>query len=326
MLRARAMVALAMLVLVGMSLAHAAPALAKRCGDAVDGADVPCACGDFVVSNLTLSAADPVVHATCAQDGLIVRAEDGRGSIRIDLNGFTLRGQGAGSGIQVIDGGPGGARIVSSRGSAVLSGFDDGITARGSDGIALLEDVVVRASRRDGVRLSGRGYLVRRVAVEQARRDGFSLTGDGFEVYGTRASDCGRFGYSLMGDSAIVGRPGDGNLAERSGTAGFNVMGIGHTIEECTARDGRKAGVALQATRVDLRGCAAFDNGTDGISGVGSRWQLAGNRAEGNGGDGLRARGPGMVDAGGNRGAGNRGGERQRDVVQCAIGDQPCAL
>jgi hypothetical protein len=104
------------------------------------------------------------------------------------------------------------------------------------------------------------------------------------------------------------------------------VMGIGHTIEACTARNGRKAGVALQATRIDLRGCAALDNGTDGISGVGSRWQLADNRADGNGGDGLRARGPGMIDAGGNRGSGNQGGERQRDVVQCSIGDAPCAL
>jgi hypothetical protein len=326
MLRARGLAGWAVLLIAATWLASAAPASAKRCGDAVDGEDVPCACGDLVVSNLTLSAADPVTADVCAEDGLVVRAEEGRGAIRVDLHGFTLRGNGVGSGVQVVDGGPGGARIVSSGGTALLVGFDDGITARGSDGVALLEDVTVRASRRDGVRLNGRGYLVRRVAAEQVRRDGFSLTGDGFEVYGTRASDSGRFGYSLMGDSAIVGRPGDGNLAERSGTAGFNVMGIGHTLEACTARDGRKAGVALQATRIDLRGCAALGNGTDGISGVGSRWQLADNRAEGNGGDGLRARGPGMIDAGGNRGSGNQGGERQRDVVQCSIGDAPCAL
>ncbi|MDX2170613.1 MAG: right-handed parallel beta-helix repeat-containing protein [Deltaproteobacteria bacterium] len=325
MLRARAVATWAVLAVAGTWLATM-PAFAKRCGDAVDGADVPCACGDFVVSNLTLSAADPVTHTVCPQDGLVVRSEDGRGAIRVDLHGFTLRGSGVGSGLQVVDGGPGGARIVSGGGSALLIGFDDGVTARGSDGIALLEDVVVRGSHRDGVRLGGRGSLLRRVVVEQAKRDGFSLSGDGFEVFATRASDSGRFGYSVMGDSGTIGRPGDGNVAERSGMAGFNIMGIGHVIEACVARDGRKAGVALQATRLDVRGCTAQGNGTDGISGIGSRWQLADNRADDNGGDGLRARGPGMIDAGGNRGSGNAGGERQRDVVQCSIGGAPCAL
>ena len=304
----------------------AAPTQAVLCGDAVGGVDVPCDCGDVVVSSLTLDDADPVTRTVCANDGLIVRAAGARAAIRVDLRGYTLRGSGRGSGVDVDDGGPGGTRIVSEGGPATLLGFDDGVTARGPEAVALLQDVVVRGSRRDGVRISGRGYVIRRVVVEQARRDGFNLGGDAFEVLATRASDCGRFGYSLMGDSGIVGRADAGNLAERSGMAGFNVMGTGHVLEACTARDGRKAGVTLQASRLDVRGCDATGNGSDGIAGVGSGWLLSDNRADGNGGDGLRARGPGMVDAGGNRGAGNQGEGRGRDVAQCVIGGAPCAL
>ena len=301
----------------------AAPAAATLCGDAVDGHDVPCACGDVLVSSVVLDG-DPVTAEICPRDGLLVRAQDGRSAMRIDLHGHTLRGSGAGTGLRVLDGGPGGARIVSTGGAATIERFADGITARGAQGVALIEDVRVRGSSSDGLRISGRGFVVRRVVVEEVKRDGFSFTGAGFEVSETRASDCGRFGYSVMGHSAIVGRPGGGNLAERSGTAGFNVMGNGHTLEACTARDGHKDGLALLATHLEVRDCAATGNAGDGIGGVGSGWQLAGNRAEGNGGDGLSARGPGMVDGGGNRGDDNRGTGRERSVVQCVIGSAPC--
>jgi hypothetical protein len=320
---ARSVVAAA---LVGLAV----PAGAKLCGDTVDGRDVPCACGDVLVSSVVLDA-DPVTTEVCRRDGLIVRAQAGGSPIRIDLHGWTLRGSGAGTGLRVLDGGPGGARIVSGGGSATIERFGDGITARGADGVALIEDVLVRGSSSDGVRVSGHAFVIRRVAVEQVKRDGFSFTGAGFEVSDTRASDCGRFGYSVMGQSGIIGRPGSGNVAERSGTAGFTIMGNGHTLEACTARDGHKDGVALLATKLDVRGCEATGNAGDGIAGVGSHWQLAGNRADGNGGDGLSARGPGMVDGGGNRGADNRGTdnrgtERARAVVQCAIGSAPCGL
>src|SRR5512143_1309477 len=76
-------------------------AAAKPCGDDVDGVDVPCACGDLVVSNLALGD-DPVAGAPCAQDGLIVRAPDERRSLLIDLRGRTLRGSGNGAGIRVV--------------------------------------------------------------------------------------------------------------------------------------------------------------------------------------------------------------------------------
>jgi hypothetical protein len=314
----------ALAVLVGV-LGLVDGAAAKRCGDDVDGVDVPCACGDVVVASTVLRD-DPVTAAVCPHDGLLIRAEDERVSLVLDLAGHTLRGRRAGAGLRVLNGGPGGALIVSDAGPAMVADFDDGVVGRGGDAIALLQDLAVRNSRRDGVRITGRNFAVRRVSVAGAERDGFALGGSGFEISDTRAEDCGRFGYFVMGDSAIVGGEGNGNVADRSGTAGFSLMGAGHTLAECRARGGRKDGVVLQAARLDVRGCEARDNAGDGISGTGSGLHLAGNVALDNGGDGVLVRGPRLVDGGGNRGAGNRGDGRERAAVQCAIGGAPCAL
>lgn len=311
-------------VAVGAGL-WAAPLAAKLCGDDVDGRDVPCACGDVVVSSVALGN-DPILDGACPHDGLIVRAPDAARTVVIDLQGHTLRGRGTGVGIRLVAGGPGGARVVSSGGTASIVGFQDGIVGRGDDAIALVEDVVVTASGRDGLRVAGPEFEIRRTEVRGAKRDGFALGGRGFLIVQTRASDCGRYGYFVMGDAAQIGQPGAGNVAERSGNDGFNVMGAGHALAECVALSGHKAGVHLQATQLDVRGCRAADNGSDGIEGLGNYWHLAGNDAQRNGGNGITVRGEGLVDEGGNRGSDNRGQERARAAVQCTIGGKPCVL
>ena len=321
-LRPARVVALALLALAVGLVDRAA---AKRCGDDVDGVDVPCACGDEVVASTVLTD-DPVTATLCPHDGLLIRAEDERVSLLLDLGGHTLRGRHGGVGLRVVAGGPGGARIVSRAGVATLEDFDDGVVGRGRDAVALVQDLVVRGSRRDGVRVTGRDFVVRRVTVAGAHRDGFALGGTGFEISDTRAEDCGRFGYLVMGDSGIIGGQGAGNVADRSGMAGFSLMGSGHTLAECRARGGRKDGVVLQAARLDVRGCESRDNAGDGISGTGNGLHLEGNVALDNGGDGVVVRGPRMIDGGGNRGAGNRGAGRERAAVQCAIGGAPCLL
>ncbi len=313
------------LVSVVLGFVLGGPAAAKFCGDDVSGRDIACACGDVLVSDLTLGD-DPITRQTCPHDGLVVRVDEDGGAIEIDLAGRTLRGAGAGVGLRVLSGGPGGARIVSRNGPATLEGFDDGIAGRGTDAVALVQDVVIRGSRRDGLRLTGRQYVLRRITVEGAGRDGFALGGAGFEVTDTRALDCRRYGYFVMGDSGVIGGDGAGNSAERSGTAGFNFMGAGHTLAACRANGGRKDGVALHATDMDVRGCEARDNGGDGITGVGGRVRVQDNTARDNGGDGLLLRGPGLIDAGGNRASGNRGATRQRGVVQCAVNGIDCTL
>ena len=303
-----------------------AAALAALCGDDVDGRDVPCACGDVVVSSVVLGP-DPVVQGPpCPHDGLIVRAPEARRGLVVDLRGATLRGRGDGVGLRIVAGGRGGAHVISSAGTATIADFTDGIVARGPDTVALIEDLVISNSQRDGLRVSGSDFEIRRVEVHSARRDGFALGGSDFRIAETRAGDCGRFGYSVMGKGGQIGRPGAGNMAERSGFAGFNVMGAGHVLADCTAAFGRKSGVHLQAFGLDVRGCRATDNGGDGIEGLGNHWRLGGNEALRNAGDGITVRGVGLVDDGGNRGAANRGEERARAAVQCAISGAPCVL
>ena len=129
-----------------------------------------------------------------------------------------------------------------------------------------------------------------------------------------------------MGHGAEIGRGGGGNIAERSGDAGFNVMGGGHAITECTATFGRKSGVHLQVVDIDLRGCRASDNGGDGIEGVGNYWRIGSNEALRNAGDGIAVRGVGLVDEGGNSGSDNGAGTESREAVQCAISGRPCTL
>jgi hypothetical protein len=66
-------------------------------------------------------------------------------------------------------------------------------------------------------------------------------------------------------------------------------------------------------------------NAANGLEGHGAHWRLGGNVAKNNGGDGIRARGVGMIDAGGNRGSGN-GYLVRADAVQCLIGGNPCTV
>lgn len=314
-------------VLAALALLLAAaphPALAKLCGDDVGGRDVPCACGDTVVSNLVLSN-DPVASTVCPSDALLVRAPEAAEGVTIDLRGKTLRGSGRGTGVWVLAGGPGGARVSSGGSRAVIEGFYDGVVAHGPDTIALLEDLTVRGCKRDGVRIGSAGYQVRAVEVESAGRDGFALSGSGWQIASTRATGNGRHGYMIMGQGGSIGTPWAGNTAENNRHTGFSVMGAGHQLLGCTASNNMKDGLMVRGAGIEMHACVARANGNDGIAGMGNEWRLSGNRADDNGANGLVARGTNMLDEGGNGGSGNRGGGQQRPVQQCEIGGAPCA-
>ena len=304
-------------------LAAARPAAAKFCGDDVAGADVPCDCGDIVVSNLTL-ADDPVTSTECGGDGLVVRAPEASAGVTVDLNGKTLRGGKRGTAIWVVDGGPGGVRVVSSGGRAAIEGFRDGIVARTAQVVALVENVNVRRCSRDGVSLGGADYQVRAVDVSDAGRDGFALGGRYYRCDGTSAVRSGRFGYFIDGQNGTIGRVQAGNTAEQSGNDGFHIMGSGMRLNLCVATGNRKDGVTLRGAGHEVTACDARGNAHDGISGEGANLAFYANGAEDNGRDGLAVTGGHLVDGGGNSGSGNRGEGLQRPAIQCEIGSAPC--
>lgn len=303
--------AFAMLVL----LLGAEMAVGKLCGDDVDGRDVPCACGDVVVSDLVLDD-DPVAVTVCDGDGLLVRATS-TDRVSIDLAGKTLRGRGEGHGILVVHGG-GGAHVTGGPQRAVIEGFDHGVVAAGGE-LGLLENVDIRNVVHDGVRLRGDG-TVRQCTVTRAGRDGFSFSGRFYRATGNRSRENGRHGFMLMGHGGTL----TDNEAQRCGGAGFLVTGAGHSIETCVAEACAKNGLELVTSGAVIRACVATGNGASGIEGHGSGWRLADNAATGNHEHGIKARGPDMIDDGGNSGSDN-GAKAPDRFEQCRVGDAPCA-
>jgi hypothetical protein len=303
---------------------YGAAALATLCGDDVGGRDVPCACGDTVVSDLTLSG-DPIAADTCVSDGLIVRALDATAAITIDLAGHTLQGKGNGTGILVIYGGPGGARIVSSGTRATIEEFRDGVSAHGGDSLSALEDVIVLRSARDGVRVHADGYQVRNVDARASGRDGFAIMGSRFRVVGTLAGANARNGYFVMGRNGMLGLTGQENAARGNGAAGFMIGGDTHQIADCIASMNNKEGLHLFGDGHDVIDCQSDDNLGDGFMGMGNRWRVGGNSASNNGGNGIYIRGPNLTDLGRNVGRGNGSLiAPPRTVVECEINGVAC--
>lgn len=301
-------------------LLHAALACAKLCGDDVQGQDVPCACGDTLVSSVVLTD-DPVTHTVCPGDGLIVRPS-GVSGITVDLNGQTIRGSGRGAGLWVL---AGGARVMSTAQPAHIEHFRDGVAAQGDDALRLLENVVIASSGRDGVRVHGANYIVNATQVIDALHDGFALGGHDFLITATRAAHSGRYGYFVMATRGTIGTPGAGNTSQGSGEAGFNVTGMSVYMSDCTAINAADNGIEIGATNVALAGCVAADNLKSGIVGDGGSWYLRNNQAVGNGYDGLVVHAVTAIDEGGNSGADNRGERWHRPAIQCSVDGAPCA-
>jgi hypothetical protein len=188
------------------ALLFAAPAGAT-CGDDVEGSRVPCKCGDVVVSDTTLQPTDPVVSGRCPADGLIVRAESGAKSIRLDLAGLSLLGSGHGTGIRVLDGGDEGATIVAGEGktSAEVVGFGTGFRARGQRSVRELRGVAFTANARNGVTLRGANTDVVDVKAERNGGDGMRIGGRNPRIENVEAQQNGRFGLRVTSPGADVG-------------------------------------------------------------------------------------------------------------------------
>jgi hypothetical protein len=313
------------------ALLGAGRAAAKNCGDDVSGQDVPCACGDTVVSSVALGT-DPILDAPCPADGLLVRVADTRSGVTVDLRGSTIRGQGRGIGIWVLNGGKGGARIVSTGAVGTVESFNDGVFGKGNDSISLVENVMAKRSGRDGIRVMADGYEVRNAFASDSGRDGFAVMGNDFRVSGTRAENSGRAGYWVMGMESTIGAPDARVVTAGAGYHGFFLMGWGIKVQNCEATGSGKDGVHLTGMHIEVHDCVVAENGDDGIgTGGGGAWSLSGNKALNNDGNGILINGPYdavrgayNADAGGNSGTGNKGLGQTGPAIQCQISGRPC--
>jgi hypothetical protein len=299
------------------------PALAAVCGDNVGGQDIPCGCGDTVVSSLVLTD-DPVTTERCKRHGLIVSAGRTQTGVEIDLNGKTLRGSGKGAGLWVTSGGRDGVRIVSNNGQALIEGFRDGIAGRTRGTVNTIDNVILSGSVRDGVHVFSDRVQIRDSQAYNSGRDGFYVRGEAWMLKDLRASNSRRHGIKALGEAGTLGVNRSGVTVESSGGTGISVMGIGHRVIDCVAIGGRADGVETTGAYHEVTGCLAVDNDGVGIKGSSHFSRVRNCRAEHNFQGGILFVDSGALDGGGNVGLEN--GETGTGAVakQCEIGGAPC--
>lgn len=240
---------------------------AGLCGDDVAGSDVPCACGDTLVSSVVLGD-DPIVQGTCASDGLLVHAPERTAPIIIDLNGAALRGGNEGVAIRVAQPGTGGVTIVSRRAMGQILGFRDAIVADQPDTLRQAENLWIQGCAQDGVRVAGSGTRLRLIEVRSCARDGFVVRGNDWDLHDLRAAECGRAGFSFSGFNGRLGNTGAGLMAESNRGAGFVLMGSGHELVDCYAAGNQGDGIHLNGVRLEVFGCLSTNNGGYGVGGA----------------------------------------------------------
>jgi hypothetical protein len=219
----RFLAALSAVLVWASSLIFLAASALADCGDSIDGARVPCRCGDIVIADTRLQPDDPVVTERCPADGLVVRASVQARAVVVDLNGQEIRGSGVGTGVRILHGGVEGAEIVGGVGSVpgVISGFREGVRSTRPDGLRLLTHVVVRESREAGVVVRGNRALIESVRVEGNGGDGLRASGRSVDLFGVKADGNGGRGVrdrARAGERDVTSQPN--RVGDSSGGGG----------------------------------------------------------------------------------------------------------
>jgi hypothetical protein len=229
--------------------------------------------------------------------------------------------------LRVQSGGDDGVHIFSSRGSALVEGFRDGLVSQASRfGVAEIHAVRFRSQERDGIRIYGDGLLLRDIEVAGAQRDGVFVRGDGWVVENVVVRQNGRHGLAVMGTGNLLRSPGDGASvrAEANAADGIRLWGDGNLLFDCVAASNGASGVGLNGVRLDVRRCEAVANGDGGLRGSASLSRFYGNVAVDNLDAGIGVHGHEVFDAGANFGDGNSTPQPGAEPVQCRLGLEDC--
>jgi parallel beta-helix repeat protein len=202
-------------VAVGVAaLAVAGPALAANCGDTAGpgGTDVPCACGDTVVTDTVLTKDDPVVKANCPADALIIATS----GLLLDLGGNTLTGSGNEAGVRVEAADS--VEIVNGK----ISRFNRGIDATNpSMSGGFIEDVRVSDNKDDGIKIEGDDNALVDVHADKNGRHGVNLVGARNDVEDSRADKNAQDGIKVQGSNGTL----TDNSAKKNGSKGIDAPG-----------------------------------------------------------------------------------------------------
>ena len=229
----RSVFTLSLVSLVAVGVVGSGPALAADCGDIAG----PCSCGDTVVDDKHLSAADPVTTTICGPGPALTL----KSGIALDFAGHTIRGGpdfvttfgvflenntsdvvvhggtiiGTGSGVggvKIADAHIFGMRFLNLGGAAVnLVRFNVGDVAVDNR----VENVLVEDSF-GGIVLIGDRNVVQRSTLRNISRGGVAIVGDDNVVFGNRIQDT-RDGIRISGGArnrisrnVVVGSDHDG--------------------------------------------------------------------------------------------------------------------
>lgn len=235
----------------------------KDCGDTAgpDGDDVPCACGDRVVANTTLTASDPVTGVQCTGRGLSVAS-----GVTLNLGGFTLNGSGVESGIEAL----GDAMVANGQ----VNGFGTGIHV--ATGVVQLTNIKATGALGAGLVAGAAGGATAPV-VSLSGADASVSDSGGTGIHVHPGAQLALDGVSVMGNAG-VGIEVHGQLmatnVEVGSSGGHGVLvetAEPVRLESSSIHDNGEAGVyVLAASHADgfvLRGLdsSVSNNGGDGI-------------------------------------------------------------
>jgi hypothetical protein len=252
-----------------------APALAVNCGTDAGGpgVDIPCSCGNTVITDTTLDGAfDPVVFAgPCPGTGLIVNA-----GLTLNLGDNTIRGKiGGGDGILLAGDG---IHVLGGR----IVGFGHGVFGNTDD--SKLSNLQLRQNRGDGAALTGDRNIIEKCVADRNAAFGLSvvgkenivrtcrveLNGHGVSAGGGADNTITRCvinrnsgdGAQVSGTSAAVGI----NQMKFNGCHGLAISGSGHFVSRNVNQSNGCDGTEVSASGSD------FDrNGNSNNDGFGIR-------------------------------------------------------
>ena len=285
-------------------------------------------CGDVLTESTRLDS--DVVCGGGTQDPLtgVAIATDG---IRLDLNGFSIRGPNRGEQTDRLQAGIvtiGPHRDVTI-GDGTVEGFSEGLVLDLSDstvrGLTSFGRLTLRGDgnvmRHSWISDGDTGLAVRGDGNRILRNYAFGFDGEGIDVQGTGNRVVGNTGESFINTGVRVSQFTDvlirDNVARSSVGDGIGVVeGSGGVIERNVANDNDSAaGIVVIADDLLIRKNEASRNDLNGIAVFGTGNTIKQNVANENGSYGIYAV-PGNFDGGGNRARGN-GAPEQCFGVRC---------
>jgi hypothetical protein len=248
-----------------MLAAIAAVALIAVAPEAQGGGGVPItSCGQTVTASAVL-----MQDLNCTGAGIVV----GASKIRIDLNGFVLKGDGGDPGVD-DSGGFDGVAIK----NGALRNFASGVNAPGADSIRI-SNVVASGNAIHGILVFGASASITSVTAAGNAEVGITILGASASIKSSTAAGNGDDGIHVSGASASI----KSSSAAGNGNDGISVDGASASITSVTAAGNGGAGFFVIGALASIKSSIASGNGFDGILVSGDAATIKTNRAQANG-------------------------------------------